>query len=96
MDSLVSTTKNIGVQFESQALNSVVAGFSFAAALAWMEVVRWSLSKVIDAPKNGASYVFLTAILTTLLSIVVYYILSRVSKRVVEPQPPVYAVTGVR
>jgi hypothetical protein len=96
MDSLVSTTKNIGVQFEAQALNSVVAGFSFAAALAWMEVVRWTLSKFIDSPKNGASYVFLTAILTTLLSIIVYLVLSRVSKRVVEPQQPVYAITGAR
>jgi hypothetical protein len=96
MDSLVSTTKNIGAQFETQALNSVVAGFSFAAALAWMEVVRWSLSKVIDSPKNGASYVFLTAIFTTLISIVVYAILSRLSKRVVEPQAPVYAVSGAR
>ncbi len=96
MDSLVSTTKTIGAQFETQALNSVVAGFSFAAALAWMEVVRWSLSKVVDSPKNGASYVFLTAIFTTLLSIVVYAILSRLSKRVVEPQAPVYAVTGAR
>jgi len=96
MDYLVSTTKNIGAQFETQALNSVVAGFSFAAALAWMEVVRWSLSKVIDSPKNGASYVFLTAIFTTLISIVVYAILSRLSKRVVEPQAPVYAVSGAR
>ena len=96
MDSLVSTTKQISTQFESQALNSVVAGFSFAAALSWMEVVRWMLSRLIDAPKNGASYVFLTAILTTLLSIIVYIILSRISKRVVEPQAPVYAVTGAR
>jgi hypothetical protein len=61
-----------------------------------MEVVRWTLSKVVDSPKNGASYVFLTAIFTTLLSIVVYAILSRLSKRVVEPQAPVYAVTGAR
>ena len=96
MDSLVSTTKNIGVQFEAQALNSVVAGFSFASALAWMEVVRWALSQVVSSPKNSASYVFLAAIFTTLLSIVVYAVLSRLSKRVVEPQSPVYAVTGAR
>ena len=96
MDSLVSTTKNIGVQFETQALNSVVAGFSFAAALAWMEVVRWSLAQIVNTPKNGASYVFLTAIFTTLLSIVVYVLLSRISTRVVAPQSPVYAVTGAR
>ncbi len=96
MDSLVSTTQQIGVQFEAQALNSVVAGFSFASALAWMEVVRWSLSKVVSSPKNGASYVFLTAIFTTLLSIVVYVLLSRISTRVTPPTSPVYAVTGAR
>ncbi len=96
MDSLVSTTQQIGVQFEAQALNSVVAGFSFASALAWMEVVRWSLSKVVSSPKNGASYVFLTAIFTTLLSIVVYALLSRLSTRVSPPTSPVYAVTGAR
>jgi len=96
MDSLVSTTQQIGVQFEAQALNSVVAGFSFASALAWMEVVRWSLSKVVSSPKNGASYVFLTAIFTTLLSIVVYVLLSRISTRVTPPASPVYAVTGAR
>ncbi len=96
MDSIGSTTRQIGVQFEAQALNSVVAGFSFASALAWMEVVRWALSKVVSSQKTGASYVFLTAILTTLLSIVVYVVLSRLSKRVVEPQSQVYAVTGAR
>ena len=92
----MDTVTTISAQFETQSLNSVVAGFSFASALAWMEVVRWSLSKVVSSPKNGASYVFLTAIFTTLLSIVIYAVLSRLSKRVVEPQSPVYAVTGAR
>jgi len=92
----MDTVSAISSQFESQALNSVVAGFSFAAAISWMEVVRLILSKVIDEPKNGATYVFLTAILTTLVSIVVYVILSRVSKKVTPPAQPVYAVTAAR
>jgi hypothetical protein len=91
-----SVARQIGDQFEAQSLNAVVAGFSFAAAISWMEVVRFLLSQVVDAPKNGASYVFLTAILTTLLSIVVYVILSRLSKKVASPQQPVYAVTATR
>ena len=92
----MDTVTAISSQFESQALNSVVAGFSFAAAISWMEVVRFILSQAVNAPKNGASYVFLTAILTTLLSIVVYVLLSRVSKKVAPPQAPVYAVTASR
>jgi hypothetical protein len=40
--------------------------------------------------------VFLTAILTTLLSIIVYMVLSRVSKKVTQPQAAVYAVSGAR
>jgi hypothetical protein len=91
-----SVARQIGDQFEAQSLNAVVAGFSFAAAISWMEVVRFLLSQVVDAPKNGASYVFLTAILTTLLSIVVYVILSRLSKKVASPPQPVYAVTAAR
>ena len=92
----MDTVSAISSQFESQALNAVVAGFSFAAAISWMEVVRWILSQVVKEPRNGASYVFLTAIITTLLSIIVYVILSMVSKKVAPPLPPVYAVTAAR
>ena len=92
----MDTVASISAQFESQSLNAVVAGFSFAAAISWMEAVRWILSNVIKAPKTGASYVFLTAVLTTLLSILVYLLLSKVSKRVSPPGAPVYAVTVAR
>ena len=86
--------KTVGVQFETQSLNAVVAGFSFASAIAWMDLVRWLISTVINVPKNGGAYFALTAVLTTLLSIVIYMILTRLSKNVVTPQAPVYAVTG--
>jgi hypothetical protein len=92
----MDTVATISSQFESQSLNAVVAGFSFASAIAWMEAVRWLLSNVIKAPKSGAAYVFLTAVLTTLLSIVVYLLLSRVSNKVSPPGAPVYAVTAAR
>ena len=93
MDIVKTQAIAIGTQFEVQALNAVVAGFSFASAIAWMDAVRWMISQVVKIPKNGGSYFFLTALVTTLLSIVVYMLLSRVSKKVTAPAAPVYAVT---
>ena len=87
---------SISSQFETQSLNAVVAGFSFASAIAWMEAVRWLLAQVVNVPKSGGSYVFLTAVFTTFLSIIVYLILSKISKKVAPPSSPVYAVTGAR
>ena len=81
------------VQLETQSLNAIVAGFSFASAIAWMDAVRWVISQVIKNPKTSGSYFFLTALVTTLLSIFVYFALSMVSKRVIAPQQPEYAVT---
>jgi hypothetical protein len=92
----MDTIQVISSQFETQSLNAVVAGFSFASAIAWMEAVRWVLAQVIQAPKSSGSYVLLTAVFTTLLSIIVYLVLSRISKKVTAPTSPVYAVTGVR
>jgi hypothetical protein len=81
------------VQLETQSLNAIVAGFSFASAIAWMDAVRWMISQVISTPKTSGSYFFLTALATTLMSIFVYFVLSMMSKRVLPPQQPVYAVT---
>ena len=88
--------KTIGIQFETQSLNAVVAGFSFASAIAWMDLVRWMISVLIKVPKNGGTHFALTAIFTTLLSILIYIGLSFVSKTVVKPQEPVYAVSYAR
>ena len=93
MDVVRTQATLISSQFESQALNFVVAGFSFASAIAWMDAVRWIISQVVKVPKQGGAYYFLTAILTTLLAIVVYMVLSQLSKKVKEPQQPVFAVT---
>jgi hypothetical protein len=85
--------KAVGSQLESQSLNAVVAGFSFASAIAWMDLVRWIISQVVKMPKNGGAYFALTALITTLLSIFVYMVLSTVSKKVSQPVQPMYAVT---
>ena len=62
---------------ESQSLNSVVTGFSFAAAIAWMDVIRWSISQLVNVSKNGGSYYLMSAIFTTLLSVLVLMVLNR-------------------
>lgn len=86
-------SKQVSSEFETQSLNALVAGFSFAAALSWMDLVRWTIHQVVKVQKNSGLNYALTAVITTLLSILVYMLLSRVSQRVVKPQAPIYAVT---
>lgn len=80
-------------ELESQSLNAIVAGFSFAAALSWMDLVRWLVNQVVKVNKNGGMNYTLTALFTTLLSILVYVGVSRVSTRVQKPAQPIFAVT---
>jgi len=86
-------TAQVASEFEAQSLNAVVAGFSFAAALSWMDLVRWMTHQVVKVQKNSGMNYAITAIVTTLLSIVMYMLLSRASKRVVKPVAPIYAVS---
>lgn len=93
MESAARTVTLVTQELETQSLNAIVAGFSFAAAMSWMDLVRWVISQVVKVPKNGGTQYALTAILTTLLSIAVYMVVSGVSTRVSKPAQPVYAVT---
>ena len=78
---------------EAQSLNSVVTGFSFAAAIAWMDVVRWIIANLIKVNKSSGSFTLLAALLTTVLAAVVYMVLKILQPTVVrEPLQPVYAV----
>ena len=56
---------------------SVSAGFFFATAIAWMDVIRWTISQLVNVSKNGGSYYLRSAIFTTLLSVIVLMILAR-------------------
>ena len=94
MDALKTQAVLVSSQFQDQSLNFVVAGFSFAAAIAWMDAVRWVISTIIKVPKNGGLYFVLTAVLTTLLAVVVYLGLAKLSPQVKPPQQPVFAVTA--
>ena len=89
MKAAMQTVTLVTQELETQSLNAIVAGFSFAAAMSWMDVVRF----IIKVPKNGGTQYALTAVLTTLLSIAVYMMISTVSTRVSKPAQPVYAIT---
>ena len=93
MSTAAETVTLVARELESQSLNAVVAGFSFAAALSWMDLVRWTVNQVVKVNKNGGMNYTLTALFTTLLSILVYVGISRVSTRVQEPNQPLFAVT---
>ena len=93
MSTAAETVTLVARELESQSLNAVVAGFSFAAALSWMDLVRWTVNQVVKVNKNGGMNYTLTALFTTLLSILVYVGISRVSTRVQKPNQPLFAVT---
>ena len=93
MDTAIETVNLVTQELETQSLNAIVAGFSFAAALSWNDLVRWIIQQLIRVPKNGGTQYTLTAILTTLLSIAVYLVISRISTRVSKPAQPVFAIT---
>ena len=79
---------------EAQSLNAIVAGFSFASAIAWMDVVRWVIANVVKVNKSSGSFTLLAAVLTTILSVIVYMLVSRVLPSVKPTQQPMYAVTA--
>ena len=89
----LKTVNLVTQELETQSLNAIVAGFSFAAAMSWMDLVRWIIQQVIRVPKNSGTQYTLTAILTTLLSIAVYMVVSGISTRVSKPAQPVFAIT---
>ena len=93
MSTATETVTLVARELESQSLNAVVAGFSFAAALSWMDLVRWIVNQIVKVNKNGGMNYTLTALFTTLLSILVYVGISRVSTRVQKPAQPIFAVT---
>lgn len=90
-----SVVSEFSKEFELQSANAVVAGFSFASALAWMDLVRWMISKVLTSGKNNGMSLAITAVLTTIISILVFMAVSRVSRsNVQKPKQPIYAVTA--
>lgn len=80
-------------EVQSNSLNAVVGGFAFASAIAWLDVVRWMVSSFIDMPKTSGAYFFVSALMTTLISVLVYMIISRWVTDIKKPTV-VYGVAG--
>jgi len=89
----MKTVDLVTQELQTQTLNSIVGGFSFAAAMAWMDFVRWTVTQIVKVPKNGGTQYALTALMTTLLSVIVFMIISRINGRVKKPAQPVFAIT---
>ena len=90
----MSALVDIATMVESQSLNAIIAGFSFASAIAWMDVVRWMISQVISSNKNGGNFYLLTALMTTILAVIVFILTKAVARNVkIQETQPVYAVT---
>lgn len=91
----MSAVVDIATMVESLSLNAVIAGFSFASAIAWMDVVRWLIGQVVSSNKNGGNFYLLTALLTTIFAVLVYIIIKHLARNVAiqAPGAPVYAVT---
>jgi hypothetical protein len=89
----MKTVDLVTQELQTQTLNSIVGGFSFAAAMSWMDLVRWITTQLVKVPKNSGSQYVLTAILTTLISIIVFMLISRINGQVKKPAQPVFAIT---
>ena len=86
--------KEVARAVKADSLTFVVAGFSFASAIAWMDFVRWAVSSLIMINKNSGSAHFLTAVLTTLLSVLIFMVVQRIANGPVEKPKPTFAVTA--
>lgn len=78
---------------ETQGINSLVGGFSFASALAWYGVVQAIIEKYVKQGPGIQAHL-MAALLTTLLSILVFMLIKKFYRPdLKEPQQAVFAVT---
>jgi len=83
----------VASMLETQSLNALVTGFSFASAMSWVDVSRYVVSRLIPGAKNSGIQYTITAIMTTLLSILMFLVVSTVSKKkITKPSQPLIAI----
>jgi hypothetical protein len=93
MSTAQEVVKTVASELEVQSLNAIVGGFAFAAALSWMDLVRFLVQAIIRVKNNGGAHYALTALLTTVLSIAVFLVVRAVNKDIKRPAQSIYAVT---
>lgn len=77
----------------AQSLNAVVAGFGFASALAWLDFIRWFISTLIKVKAGGGNFYLLSALITTLISVVAVMVIVRFGGSDIKNSSVVRAVT---
>ena len=61
----LQTVTLVTQELQTQTLNSIVGGFSFAAAMSWMDFVRWTITQVIKGSQERWRSVRSHALLTS-------------------------------
>lgn len=91
---MATTVVSLATTVEAQGINSLVNGFSFASALAWFAVVQAIIQKYVKTGAGVQAHV-IAALLTTLLSILVFIILKKffTNVEIKEPSQTMFAVT---
>ena len=93
MSTAQEVVKTVASELEVQSLNAIVGGFAFAAALSWMDLVRFLVQAIVRVKNNGGAHYALTALLTTVLSIAVFLVVRALNKDIKRPAQAIYAVT---
>jgi len=93
VSSALKTVDLVTQELQTQTLNSIVGGFSFAAAMSWMDFIRWAITQIVKVPKNGGFQYALTALLTSLLSVIVFLVITQINSTIKKPAQPVFAVS---
>ena len=89
--SQVTLVAQSSAMFRERLLEGVSTGFYFASAVAWMDVIRAVLTKTIKVKNNSQNFFALTAVITTIVSVLVSMAVTRIDKNV-KASKPVYAV----
>lgn len=91
---MASTIVSAAVEVESFALNAIVGSLALTASLSWLDFVRAIVALLVQVPKDTTQFFLVTALLTTLLSVIVYMVIKATARNVVINKPgQVYAVT---
>jgi len=91
---MASAVVSAAVEVESFALNAIVGSLALTASLSWLDFVRAIVAMLVKVPKDTTQFFLVTALLTTLLSVVAYMIIKATARNVVINKPgQVYAVT---
>ena len=91
---MASSLVSAAVEIESFALNAIVGSLAFTASLSWLDFVRAMVSAVINVPRNTNSFFLITALLTTLLSVLAYMLIKFAARNVtIQKTQPLFAVT---